>query len=107
MEENMFVPRQQYPRELKIALMPEIDSGKSTAWVARNYQHSPNGSRSGKASGGRKVSWRRTACKSLKDSRVQLKASSCATTLVTRSRTLRLEIMDFYSRDHTYAWPEA
>jgi hypothetical protein len=33
----MFVPRQQYPRELKIALMHEIDSGKSTAWVARNY----------------------------------------------------------------------
>ena len=37
----MFVPRQQYPRELKIALMREIDSGKSTAWVARNYQLSP------------------------------------------------------------------
>jgi transposase len=37
----MFVPRQQYPRELKIALMHEIDSGKSTAWVARNYQLSP------------------------------------------------------------------
>jgi len=77
----MFVPRQQYPRQLKIALMREIDSGKSTAWVARNYQHSPNGSSSGKASGGRKVSWRRTRCKSLKDSRAQLKASSCATTL--------------------------
>lgn len=37
----MFVPRQQYPRELKIAMMREIDSGKSTAWVARNYQLSP------------------------------------------------------------------
>jgi transposase len=37
----MFVPRQQYPRELKIALMREIDSGKSTSWVARNYQLSP------------------------------------------------------------------
>src|SRR5215471_21124766 len=37
----MFVPRQQYPRELKIALMRAIDSGKSTAWVARNYQLSP------------------------------------------------------------------
>ena len=37
----MFVPRQQYPRELKIALMREIDSEKSTAWVARNYQLSP------------------------------------------------------------------
>ena len=37
----MFVPRQQYPRELKIALMRKIDSGKSTAWVARNYQLSP------------------------------------------------------------------
>lgn len=37
----MLVPRQQYPRDLKIALMREIDSGKSTAWVARNYQLSP------------------------------------------------------------------
>ena len=37
----MFVPRQQYSRELKIAVMREIDSGKSTAWVARNYQLSP------------------------------------------------------------------
>ena len=37
----MFVPRQQYPRELKIAVMREIDSGKSAAWVARNYQLSP------------------------------------------------------------------
>ena len=37
----MLVPRQQYPRELKIAVMQEIDSGKSTAWVARNYQLSP------------------------------------------------------------------
>ena len=37
----MFVPRQQYPRELKIALLREIDSGKSTAWVARNDQLSP------------------------------------------------------------------
>ena len=37
----MFVPRQQYPRELKVAVMREIDSGKSTAWVARNYQLSP------------------------------------------------------------------
>ena len=37
----MFVPRQQYPRELKIAVMQEIDSGKSTVWVARNYQLSP------------------------------------------------------------------
>jgi hypothetical protein len=25
----MFVPRQQYPRELKIATMRELDSGKS------------------------------------------------------------------------------
>ena len=37
----MFVPRQQYPRELKIAVMREIDSGKSTAEVARSYQLSP------------------------------------------------------------------
>ena len=33
----MFVPRQQFPLESKIAVMREIDSGKSTAWVARNY----------------------------------------------------------------------
>jgi transposase len=38
----MFVPRQQYPRELKIAIMRELDSGKSTAEVARAYQVSPN-----------------------------------------------------------------
>jgi len=38
----MFVPRQQYPRELKIATMREIDSGKTMAEVARMYQVSPN-----------------------------------------------------------------
>ena len=38
----MFVPRQQYSRELKIATMRELDSGKSTAEVARAYQISPN-----------------------------------------------------------------
>jgi transposase-like protein len=38
----MFVPRQQYPRELKIATMRELDSGKSTAEVARAYQVSPH-----------------------------------------------------------------
>jgi transposase len=38
----MFVPRQQYSRELKIAIMRELDSGKSTAEVARAYQVSPN-----------------------------------------------------------------
>jgi len=38
----MFVPRQQYPRELKIATMRELDSGKSMAEVARMYQVSPN-----------------------------------------------------------------
>jgi transposase len=38
----MFVPRQQYPRELKIATMRELDSGKSMAEVARLYQVSPN-----------------------------------------------------------------
>jgi transposase len=42
MEETMFVPRQQYPRELKITTMREIDSGKSMAEVARMYQVSPN-----------------------------------------------------------------
>jgi transposase len=41
MEETMFVPRQQYPRELKIATMRELDSGKSMAEVARMYQVSP------------------------------------------------------------------
>ena len=38
----MLVPRQQYPRELKIATMRELDSGKSRAEVARMYQVSPN-----------------------------------------------------------------
>src|SRR5580700_1668479 len=38
----MLVPRQQYPRELKIATMREIDSGKSIGEVARMYQVSPN-----------------------------------------------------------------
>jgi transposase-like protein len=38
----MLVPRQQYSRELKIATMREIDSGKATAEVARMYQVSPN-----------------------------------------------------------------
>jgi transposase len=38
----MLVPRQQYPRELKIAAMREIDSGKSIGEVARMYQVSPN-----------------------------------------------------------------
>src|ERR1700746_1493422 len=34
----MLVPRQQYPRELKIAVMRELDSGKSIGEVARTYQ---------------------------------------------------------------------
>ncbi|MBV9624633.1 MAG: transposase [Acidobacteria bacterium] len=38
----MLVPRQQYPRELKIAVMRELDTGKSMAEVARMYQVSPN-----------------------------------------------------------------
>ena len=38
----MLVPRKQYPRELKIAIMRELDSGKSMAEVARAYQVSPN-----------------------------------------------------------------
>ena len=37
----MFVPRQQYPRELKITTMRELDSGKSISEVARMYQVSP------------------------------------------------------------------
>ena len=37
----MFVPRQEYSRELKIAAMREIDLGKSMAEVARMYQLSP------------------------------------------------------------------
>ena len=37
----MLVPRQEYSRELKIATMREMDSGKSMAEVARMYQLSP------------------------------------------------------------------
>ncbi len=37
----MLVPRQQYSRELKIACMRELDSGKSLAEIARQYQLSP------------------------------------------------------------------
>jgi transposase len=37
----MLVPRQQYPRELKIATMREIESGKGMAEVARMFQVSP------------------------------------------------------------------
>ena len=37
----MLVPRQQYSRELKIACMRELDSGKGMAEVARQYQLSP------------------------------------------------------------------
>ena len=37
----MLVPRQQYSRELKVAAMREIDSGKGIAEVARMYQLSP------------------------------------------------------------------
>ncbi len=37
----MLVPRQHYSRELKIAMMREIDSGKGIAEVARMYQVSP------------------------------------------------------------------
>jgi transposase len=37
----MLVPRQQYSRELKIATMREIDSGKGSSEVARMYQVSP------------------------------------------------------------------
>jgi transposase len=41
MEETMLVPRQEYSRELKIACMRELDSGKGLAEVARLYQLSP------------------------------------------------------------------
>ncbi|HEV2714744.1 MAG TPA: transposase [Terriglobales bacterium] len=37
----MLVPRQQYPRELKISTMRELDSGRSIGEVARMYQVSP------------------------------------------------------------------
>jgi transposase-like protein len=37
----MLVPRQQYPRELKMTTMRELDSGKSVWEVARTYQVSP------------------------------------------------------------------
>jgi transposase-like protein len=37
----MLVPRQEYSRELKLAAMREIDSGKGMAEVARMYQLSP------------------------------------------------------------------
>jgi transposase len=37
----MLVPRQQYSRELKIAAMHEIESGKGMAVVARMFQASP------------------------------------------------------------------
>jgi hypothetical protein len=38
---TMLVPRQQYSRELKIVCMRELDSGKSMAEIARQYQLSP------------------------------------------------------------------
>ena len=37
----MLVPRQEYFRELKVACMRELDSGKGVAEVARQYQLSP------------------------------------------------------------------
>jgi transposase len=37
----MLVPRQQYPRELKISAMREIESGRTMAEVARMFQVSP------------------------------------------------------------------
>jgi transposase len=37
----MLVPRQEYTRELKIACMRDLDSGKSQAEIARQYQLSP------------------------------------------------------------------
>ena len=37
----MLVPQQEYSRELKVACMRELDSGKGMAEVARHYQLSP------------------------------------------------------------------
>jgi len=37
----MLVPRQEHSRELKIACMRELDSDKSLAEIARQYQLSP------------------------------------------------------------------
>jgi len=37
----MLVPQQEYSRELKIACMRELDSGKSLAEIVRQYQLSP------------------------------------------------------------------
>jgi len=37
----MLVPRQEYSRELKMACMRELDSGKGLGEVARSYQLSP------------------------------------------------------------------
>jgi hypothetical protein len=51
------VPRQEYSRELKVAAMREIDSGKGMAEVARMYQLSPKRLESGEASGARKAIW--------------------------------------------------
>src|SRR5215472_10813200 len=45
----MLVPRQQYSRELKIACMREMDSGKSLAEIARQYQLSPKRLETGKS----------------------------------------------------------
>ncbi len=39
----MLVPRQEYSRELKVACMHELDSGKGLAEVARQYHSVPNG----------------------------------------------------------------
>jgi transposase-like protein len=40
----MLVPRQEYSRELKLAAIRELDSGKGMAEVARMYQLSPHNS---------------------------------------------------------------
>ena len=51
----MLVPRQEYSRELKLAAMREIDSGKGMAEVARMYQLSPK--RLETWSGERRANW--------------------------------------------------
>ena len=52
------MPRQEYSRELKLAAMREIDSGKGVAEVARMYQLSPKRLEIGEASGERRANWR-------------------------------------------------
>jgi hypothetical protein len=54
----MLVPRQEYSRELKIACMRELDSGKGWPRSRGSINSVPNGWRRGKASGVPKANWR-------------------------------------------------